>query len=92
MADGCGVRLRKTLESDAAVAARKIAMRPSSGTSSFSSPAKMIATPTIATIAAATLLATRRSTRIPAAMSAVESGTVAYSTAAIPLGTTRSPQ
>src|SRR6266550_1221500 len=80
IAEGCGACFRKTLDRAAAVAARKTAMRPISGTSSRSSPRKMTATPTIARAAAPIFRGARRSTPRPAAIKAVESRTVAAHT------------
>src|SRR5260370_42600288 len=74
--DGCaGARFSRTLESDAAVAARKTARSPSNGTSRRISPAKIVATPVIATTAARSFRATRRSTPVAAATNDVQSGT-----------------
>ncbi len=86
-----GACFNSTFASAAALAAPKMVSSPANGTATPSSPAKMTATPPIATTAATSLRVTSASTWNPAASSAVVSGTVAKSTAEMPLGTDCSP-
>src|SRR5258708_14224125 len=86
-----GDSFSSTFASAAALAPQNTVSSPASGTETPSSPAKITATPAIATIAAMSLRATRRSTPNSAARIAVVNGTDANRTAAMPLGTVVSP-
>jgi hypothetical protein len=87
-----GPRLSSTVPRPALVAPAKIAARPSAGACALSADENSTATPPSATTAPSSLAGVRRSSPNARAMSALDSGSVAYTTAASPDGTTRSPQ